>query len=324
MASDSGPAISVSAWRSRLDSVCHNSRPNSPNQKHVAVTCNYDPKKEMKRLDLHREIQLCKRIFGTVLREFWFPAAIAGSFIYFGVSADRLRTIQGYFFGFLMLAWFTGQIVRIRREIERKDSTKATLENLSNVSKKLDSQLEMIIGHNTGGNSYAEIESTVNQTSGDVSFGTFVNGRFPIRDVSIISQDLAHPSKTPYETARHDYERIIYPGTLWEQMRWPADGREQYNYLMQISAFNHNSLCEVAVRRTRDGKFLAASRRRIDDQSWIYSVPNEFPGHELDKPERLFKFDELPDEYWAFAKRQYEASFPPIAHNKQIAQSAEK
>jgi len=77
------------------------------------------------------------RIFTAVIKEFWFPCAIAVGFALWGVSGDDLRKVQGYFFGFLMLAWFTGQIVRIKREIERKDSVKDTIGRLTTLSEKL-------------------------------------------------------------------------------------------------------------------------------------------------------------------------------------------
>jgi hypothetical protein len=86
-----------------------------------------------------------RRIAVTAAKEFWFPFALAIGLAIWGVSGDQIKTVQGYFFGFLMLAWFTGQIVRIQREIERKDSTNATLARLTAMSEKLDTPKSILM-----------------------------------------------------------------------------------------------------------------------------------------------------------------------------------
>ncbi|WP_283445795.1 hypothetical protein [Noviherbaspirillum suwonense] len=183
------------------------------------------------------------RIFTAVIKEFWFPCAIAVGFALWGVSGDDLRKVQGYFFGFLMLAWFTGQIVRIKREIERKDSVKDTIGRLTTLSEKLDVQLKMITGHATGGDSYIKVYSFVDSDSGDINFATCVEGDFPVRSVDITLQDLN--AAEPWRTVKHDYEEIIWPGIVREQIRWPADGQERCRCLIQLSALNPSRYTQV-------------------------------------------------------------------------------
>jgi hypothetical protein len=229
------------------------------------------------------------RIFTTVIKEFWLPFALAVGFALWGVSGDDLRKVQGYFFGFLMLAWFTGQIVRIKREIERKDSVKATIDRLTTLSEKLDAQFKMIAGHATGGDSYIKVYPLVDSDSGDINFTTSVEGDFPVRSIDISVQDL--DAAAPWQTMKHDYEEIIWPGIVREQIRWSANGQDRCHCLIQLSALNHTTTCETVVERDRDGKFVAASRQRVDDKAWAYSIHANFPGHDVSRPELLFKFE---------------------------------
>jgi hypothetical protein len=233
-----------------------------------------------------------RRIFTTVVKEFWLPLALAVGFALWGISGEDLRKVQGYFFGFLMLAWFTGQIVRIKREIERKDSVKATIDKLATLSEKLDAQLRMIAGHATGGDSYIKVYPLVDENSGDINFATSVEGDFPVRSVDISVQNL--DAALPWQTMKHEYEEIIWPGIVREQIRWPANGQDRCRCLIQLSALNHTTTCETVVERNHDGKFVAASRQRADHKAWEYSIHANFPGYDDRKPELLFKFEMQP------------------------------
>lgn len=232
------------------------------------------------------------RVVATVATEFWLPGALAIGLAIWGVSANRLQTIQGYFFGFLMLAWFTGQIVRIKREIERKDSTKATIDHLTKITEKLDAQLDAIVGHSTGGDSFAVVRPLVNGTTGDLTFCTHVEGRFPIRDVDVISQDLE--VDPPYKTALMEHVEVIWPGSIREQVKWEAKGRERGRFLVQLSAFNHSVSCEAVIERGTGGAFLVAYRQRVNDRPWVYEIPGDFPVPDKLAPDRLFRH-EIPD-----------------------------
>lgn len=212
-----------------------------------------------------------------------------------GVSGDQLKTVQGYFFGFLMLAWFTGQIVRIRREIERKDSTNATLARLTAMSEKLDTQLQSFLGYSTGGDSFAEIHPHVCSASGDVAFAIAVMGQYPIKDIDVVSQDLqVYP---PYTTARMDHYEKIWPGSLREETTWQSLGRPRGRYLMQVSAFNHSVMCEAVVELGSDGKFVLAHRQRVNNKPWTYKIPGLFPGYDKSEPAALFHHD-MPEGAW--------------------------
>jgi hypothetical protein len=152
------------------------------------------------------------RIAATAFKEFWFPLCAAIGLAIWGVSGDQLKAVQGYFFGFLMLAWFTGQIVRIRREIERKDSANETLTRLTTISEKLEAQVQAFIGHSTGGDSHSKIHPLVRRDNGDVDFAIAVTGQYPVRDVDVLSQDLE--VDPPYSTARHGHHEVIWPDSL--------------------------------------------------------------------------------------------------------------
>lgn len=237
------------------------------------------------------------RVAATAATEFWLPGVLAIGLAIGGISANMLHTIQGYFFGFLMMAWFTGQLVRIRRDIERKDSAKATIDRLAKITEKLDAQLDAIIGHSTGGDSYAVVRPLVNGTTGDLTFCTHVEGRFPIRDVDVISQNLE--VNPPYMTAITDHVEVIWPGSFREQLRWEAKGRERGRFLVQLSAFNHNVSCEAVVERGLGGTFLVAYRQRVNDKPWIYEIPDDFPDRDDSAPDRIFRH-ELPDRVWPY------------------------
>lgn len=235
------------------------------------------------------------RVVATAATEFWLPGALAIGLAIGGVSEKRLQTIQGYFFGFLMLAWFTGQIVRIKRDIERKDAAKITIDRLATMTEKLDTQLDAIVGHSTGGDSYAVVRPLVNGTTGDLTFCSHVEGRFPIRDVDVISQDLE--VDPPYKTAIVDHVEVIWPGSFREQLKWEAKGREQGRFLIQLSAFNHSVSCEAVVERGPGGVFMVAYRQRVNDRPWKYEIPSDFPDRDDSAPDRLFRH-ELPDGLW--------------------------
>lgn len=235
------------------------------------------------------------RVVKTAAREFWIPLLLALGFALWGVSGEQYRQVQGYFFGFLMLAWFTGQLVRIRREIERKDSTKVTLDRLSAMSEKLDTQLQLFMGHATGGDSVFKVYPLVRIETGDVDFAVSVVGRFPVRDVDVISQDL--DVDPPHTTARHAHHEIIWPGSLREKTRWEANGRARGRYLMQLSAFNHNVFCEAVVERGEDGQFRLAQRQRVNDLPWTYEISVDFPGYDETMPAVLFKHS-MPNGAW--------------------------
>ncbi|WP_044529437.1 hypothetical protein [Herbaspirillum sp. B65] len=229
------------------------------------------------------------RIFTTVIKEFWLPSVLAAGFALWGVSGDELRKFQGYFFGFLMLAWFTGQIVRIKREIERKDSVKDTIDRFTTLSEKLDVQLRMITGHATGGDSYIKVYPHVDSDSGNINFAARVEGDFAIRSVDIVVQDI--DAVEPWRTAIRVHEEIIWPGTLRALIPWLANGQDRCRCLIQLSALNHTAICEAVVERDRDGKFVVASKQRVGNKPWEYSIPAHFPGHDASRPESLFKFE---------------------------------
>lgn len=230
-----------------------------------------------------------RRICTTLLKEFWLPFLLAVGIGVWGVSVEQLKSVQGYFFGFLMLAWFTNQIVRVKREIERKDSVNATLDRLSILSEKLDKQLDMISGHATGGKSFIEVHPYFDSEDRSISIAVSVEGEFPVRNVDFIVQDL--DVELPHTTAKHDYTAIMWPGELRGHYRWPAQGREQYSILVQFSALNHSTYCEVIVRCSHDGSFVQAYRQRVNDRPWVYKIPEDFPKYEPSRPELLFKFD---------------------------------
>lgn len=235
-----------------------------------------------------------RRIFAAVIKEFWFPFALAVGFTLWGVTSEDLRTVQGYFFGFMMLAWFTGQIVRIKREIERKDSVQATIDKLTTLSDKLDAQLTTIVGHATGADSYIKVYPLVDGNSGDINFATSVEGDFPVRSVDISIQDL--DASLPWQTLKHDHVEIIWPGVVRNQISWSAQGKDRCRCLIQLSALNRTTTCETVVERNHDGKFVAANRQIVDHGAWEYSIPFNFPGYDVDRPELLFKF-EMPPMY---------------------------
>ncbi|WP_331692594.1 hypothetical protein [Pandoraea sputorum] len=235
------------------------------------------------------------RICITILKEFWLPFLLAVGIGFCGVSADQLRSVQGYFFGFLMLAWFTGQIVRITREIERKDSVAATLDRLSNLSAKLDKQLEMISGHATGGKSFIRVHPYFHEEAGFISIASSVEGEYPVRNVDLTVQDL--DVELPYTTMKHDYTEIMWPGEMREHYRWPAGEKDQHRILVNFVALNHSTYCEVIVRRWHDGTFARAHRQRINSRPWVYEISPDFPEYDAARPELLFKFD-MPDGAW--------------------------
>lgn len=228
------------------------------------------------------------RVATTAFKEFWIPLMLAAGLTFWGVSGENFRQIQGYFFGFLMLAWFTGPIVRIKREIERKDSTKATIERLSVLSEKLDNQLRMISGHATGGDSYIVIHPHVHKVSGDLNIAATVKGDFPVRSVDILMQDLG--AELPWTTAQNDYEDIIWPGVLREQCRWKAKEQNKYHCLIQFSALNSSTMCEAVVDQDINRKFIVANRQRVNEEQWVYDIPKNFPGWDSTNPELLFKY----------------------------------
>jgi len=98
----------------------------------------------------------------------------------------------------------------------------------------------------------------------------------------------------PWRTVKHDYEEIIWPGIVREQIRWPADGQERCRCLIQLSALNHTTICEALVERNHDGKFVGASRQRTENKPWEYSIHAHFPGHDVSSPESLFRFEMPP------------------------------
>lgn len=49
-----------------------------------------------------------QRILIAAFKEFWLPLALAISLMIGGISIEKMKSVQGYFFAFLMLAWFTG------------------------------------------------------------------------------------------------------------------------------------------------------------------------------------------------------------------------
>lgn len=232
------------------------------------------------------------RIAATAFKEFWFPLCAAIGLAIWGVSGDQLKAVQGYFFGFLMLAWFTGQIVRIRREIERKDSANETLTRLTTISEKLEAQVQAFIGHSTGGDSHSKIHPLVRRDNGDVDFAIAVTGQYPVRDVDVLSQDLE--VDPPYSTARHGHHEVIWPDSLRQETTWRSDGRPRGRYLMQVSAFNHSTTCEAVVERGVDGSFVLACRQRVNNLPWVYQIPENFPGYEPGTPKKLFTHD-LPE-----------------------------
>ena len=241
------------------------------------------------------------RIATAALKEFWLPLCAAIGLALWGVSGEQLKSVQGYFFGFLMLAWFTGQLVRIRREIERKDSTNETLSRLTAISEKLDVQVQAFIGHSTGGDSHSQIHPLVRQDNGDVDFAISVTGQYPVRDVDVVSQDLE--VDPPYSTVRHGHHDVIWPDSLRQEITWSSQGRPRGRYLMQVSAFNHSTTCEAVVERAFDGSFVLACRQRVNNLPWTYQIPENFPGYETSKPEKLFRHD-LPEGAWPTGRTQ--------------------
>ena len=235
------------------------------------------------------------RIAKTVIKEFWVPCALAIGLGMWGVSGEKFRNIQGYFFGFLMLAWFTGQLVRIKREIERKDSTKATIDRLTTLSEKLDSQFKLIAGHATGGDSHIIVYPLINSVNGDVTVSISVNGDFPVRSVDITMQNL--DADFPWKTMKHDYQEVIWPRILRSQGVWSADGQDHYRCLVQLSALNHTTTCEIVVNLNLNGEFVVANRQRVNGKPWRYSIPVDFPESDASRPELLFAFD-MPDDAW--------------------------
>lgn len=229
------------------------------------------------------------RVITTASKEFWLPFSLALGLALWGVSGEKFHQIQGYFFGFLMIAWFTGQIVRIKREIERKDSTKATIDRLTALSEKLDHQFKLISGHATGGDSYITVYPNVSRLNGDIEFGTSVEGDFAVRSVDIVMQNI--DAELPWQTATHDYQEVIWPRILRTQCHWPANGQERHRCLIQLSALNHTTYCEAVVDRNLDGKFVLAYRQTGNNRSWVYSIPADFPKNDISKPELLFKFE---------------------------------
>lgn len=233
-----------------------------------------------------------RRICTTLLKEFWIPLLLAVGIGVWGISVEQLKSVQGYFFGFLMIAWFTSQFVRIKREIERRDSVTATLDRLSNLSEKLDKQLEMISGHAIGGKSYIEVHPYFESEAKFISIAVSVEGEYPVRNVDFIVQNLN--IEPPYKTMKHDHTEIMWPHEVRAHYRWPAQGSAPHHILVQFSALNHSTFCEVIVRSRADGSFVLAHRQRVNNLPWVYKVPEDFPEYDQTRPELPFKFN-MPD-----------------------------
>ncbi len=236
------------------------------------------------------------------LVEFSIPLIILVLMYLSGIKSETIAQWRNGLLGFFVVAWFTGQIVRVNRELDRKRAASSTEERLITLSQELADrtaalmnaaestekrlismsnaladQTAAVISSTTGGNSRLEISATIADASHRAKTRWSLilefkhTGDFPVYDVIFDAREMDNPSQHVLGWLRS----IIIPGTIehavvgeFPQGRYAFDGwlvARNFRYRVEIQiALSNQKPCVAIQYGEIGGKF-------------IEKVPEDFP-----------------------------------------------
>ena len=231
-------------------------------------------------------VRLWTKATVVLAKELWIPLVVAGGASFVGITSSQMHHWQENFLGFFLLAWISGQFVRVRREIDRKESANTALDRLQAVTDKLAAVERDLHGYATGGDS----DPALAFLPMPLDRGTLVvhnGGEYPLHDIEV--QLWSATKWTTAKLAEMAAEKFSVPRLEQGDARTLKTfevGATPVQLFATMHSRNGFAVQEILVKRLHGG-FISASCT-IDRRAILYNVPPEFDGFDPLSPEKTF------------------------------------
>lgn len=213
----------------------------------------------------------------ALVMEFSVPLAILAVMYLSGLTSETIAQWRNGFLGFFVVAWFTGQVVRVNRELHRKRSAESTEERLIALSAALADQAAALIKTTTGGESRLSISGRIAKAEHrkDTPWSVILNltntGEFPVYDIALDARDINSSDRRGLSWN----QSIVVPGAT--QFAIVAElQRGQYAFDGWLSARNFRYRVEVQIAFSGEVPSVAIQYGEVGGK-FIRVVPDDFP-----------------------------------------------
>lgn len=212
-------------------------------------------------------------------KEFWFQTLLAlGWGLYsvpIGPNFDWIMFLQNFVPALFLISWFTGQFVRVKRQIGVEQRLEALLA-------KLEEQMVNLVGYATGGSAYPTVVPVLSNNGIDCL--VMNDCEFPVFDVAIRYLDFDEEYVIDPGNPFQDFGHIVRIGDLHAHkatnrpvMSFNMDNRSQLRVNFFISSRSTQSTNELWVARKEDGRLSIAQKVTVEGKVVEEKIPDDFP-----------------------------------------------
>lgn len=209
--------------------------------------------------------------------EFSVPLGILFLMYLSGIKSETIAQWRNGFLGFFVVAWFTGQVVRVNRELHRKRAADSTEERLIALSAALADQAVALVNATTGGESRLRLSAHIaiamhrEDRPWSVVLELTNTGEFPVYDIAFDAREIHDPDRCGLSWNRS----ILVPGAIEYAVVGELQ-QGQYAFDGWLFARNFRYRVEVQIAVSDKDPSVAIQYGEIGGQ-FICVVPDDFP-----------------------------------------------
>ncbi|NHQ87360.1 hypothetical protein HA050_14685 [Iodobacter sp. HSC-16F04] len=231
-----------------------------------------------------------------LLKEFWFPAAIAIVWTIYNVQTSsapwEFKTILNVFAPtFFLVSWATGQFFRVQKQAQVERNLISIEGRVETLVSRLEKHTQDFFGYTTGANSVAYFIPMLTGNNA-LELGLINKSTYPVFDVHAEVIDLDEPidpDKGKLWTRYRFSRASLYPSKIvMGAYHFDLSERQRLNINIFIQTRSLGLMQQLRVIKTEAG-ILIASRTAAGEQIIEMNVPPDFPGADPNNPNATFE-----------------------------------